>query len=139
MDTYRVLRRQADQSWFSSALGIGLTANELSGGGEESGAGMWPENGCLDVGVHGMAVGGWIRREGQWVGLMQEGAQVVQARRKWLLLPLLKIPSSCKDLVAIVDASSVTIRSGGNRGVVTATGTVREGAAVPEEDVVDAF
>ena len=100
---------------------------------------MGAENGCLEAGVYGMAVDGWIRREGQWVGVMQEGARVVQAGRKWLLLPLLKIPSSCKDLVAIVDASSVTIRSGGNRGVVTATGTVWEGAAVPEEDVVDAF
>ena len=67
-----------------------------------------------------------------------------QVGRKWLLLPLLKIPGACaccalEDTSPVVEAFPVTVRPGGDRCVVAAAGTVGQGAAVSEEDVIEAF
>ena len=71
-------------------------------------------------------------------------ARVEQVGRKWLLLPLLKIPGACaccalEDTSPVVEAFPVTVRPGGDRCVVAAAGTVGQGAAVSEEDVIEAF
>ena len=71
-------------------------------------------------------------------------ARVEQVGRKWLLLPSLKIPGACKcraleDLIPIGEAVPVTVRPGGDGGMIAASGAVWYGAAIPKVDVIDAL
>ena len=52
-----------------------------------------------------------------------------QAGRKWLLLPLPKIPGACagcelKDAIWVLEAAPVTVRPGEDGGKIAASGTV---------------
>ena len=75
-----------------------------------------------------LATDGRLWKPGPWDRVL-EGARVEQAGRKWLLLPLPKIPGACagcelKDTISVVEAAPVTVRPGGNGGMIAASGAV---------------
>ena len=71
-----------------------------------------------------LATDGRLWKPGPWDRVL-EGARVGQAGRKWLLLPLLKIPGACacralENTSPVVEAFSMTDRPGFDGGMITA-------------------
>ena len=71
-----------------------------------------------------LATDGRLWKPGPWDRAL-EGARVEQAERKWLLLPLPKIPGACagcelKDAILVVETAPMTVRPGEDGGMIAA-------------------
>ena len=106
-------------------MGRERRASSLPGGDWDDGK---VAQGGFVGGPCGLVTDGRLWKPGPWVRAL-EGARVEQAGRKWLLLPLPKIPSACasselKDAISVGETAPVTVRPGEDGGVIAASGAV---------------
>ena len=106
-------------------MGRERRASSLPGGDWDDGK---VAQGGFVGGPCGLAADGRLWKPGPWDRAL-EGARVEQAGRKWLLLPLPKIPGACtgcepKDAISVFETAPMTVRPVEDGGMIAASGAV---------------